>query len=249
MELTWGAVLISIIQIIGAGGGAAVILYGIFAKWGEKWLDSRFATRLQELQHLHERELESVRYAVQSTFSRITKIHEREFEVLPKIWLMIQDTLGQAAHAVGATIIQLPSFRNMADEDIEDYFQSVGFSESQKKQILRSSDPDERREQCSQVLMYRNMFEAKEKQRLLNNYIIENRVFMTPELDALMSDVSLALATGLGSFEIGKRSHSREIEMEGFHKITNLNGKLPAILKAIQERLCHPAAATKPPID
>ena len=65
--------------------------------WGAKWIENRFSKNLEafkgEQQKLLEvykaeqqRELEHLRHRLSS---RISKIHEKEFEVLPKAWLML----------------------------------------------------------------------------------------------------------------------------------------------------------------
>jgi hypothetical protein len=70
------------------------VAYKAFQKFGEKWLDARFAERLEKLKHEQTKEIEGTRRKVPWEFSRISKIHEKEFEVLPKAWLMLQEARG-----------------------------------------------------------------------------------------------------------------------------------------------------------
>ncbi len=59
--------------IIAAGGGGAVVAFAIFKGFGEKWLDSKFAGRLQNLRHEHERQMETVRLETLRTLDRSTR--------------------------------------------------------------------------------------------------------------------------------------------------------------------------------
>lgn len=74
---------------VAAGGGGAVIAFGIIRAFGEKWLDSKFAGRLQDLRHEHERQMESVRLETSRTLDRSTRLSEREFEVSAEAWALI----------------------------------------------------------------------------------------------------------------------------------------------------------------
>jgi len=72
-----------IIEVITVGGGATAIAYGAFTWFGKKWLEGEFAERLKAFKHQQNLQLEQYRYGIKALFSRITKIHEKEFEVLP----------------------------------------------------------------------------------------------------------------------------------------------------------------------
>ena len=48
-----------------------------------QWLDSKFAERLEAYKHQQQRELEQLRFQINALFDRVTKLHQREFQVLP----------------------------------------------------------------------------------------------------------------------------------------------------------------------
>ena len=93
---------------VAAGGGGAVIAFGIIRAFGEKWLDSKFAGRLQELRHEHERQMESVRLETSRTLDRSTRLSEREFEASAEAWALIFD-------AYVRTMGALPGLRHQDD--------------------------------------------------------------------------------------------------------------------------------------
>ena len=74
-------------------------------RFGEKWLDSKFDEKLQALRHAHDKELEDLRFKIATLLDRATKLHSREFEVLPESWSRLNDAFWQAMPPAGT---QLP---------------------------------------------------------------------------------------------------------------------------------------------
>jgi len=93
---------------------AALVATAGLWKWlGQKWVEQRFGIHLERFKAEQQKELEALKAEQQKeleTFkahhqtelerfrhrlsSRISKIHEKEFEVLPKAWLMLNDLHG-----------------------------------------------------------------------------------------------------------------------------------------------------------
>lgn len=99
-------------QMITVGGGAAAIAYLIFQRLGKKSIDNYFEKRLQDHKHELIKQLETYRYEISALFNRITKIHEKEFEVLPLAWANLQKTVGKVAELT-SFFKTYPDFRNM----------------------------------------------------------------------------------------------------------------------------------------
>jgi len=95
-------------SLLAAGGGGAVVAVGIVRLFGEKWLDSKFAGRLQDLRHEHERQMESVRLESSRALDRSARLSEREFEVSAEAWSLVFD-------AYVRTMGALPGLRQQAD--------------------------------------------------------------------------------------------------------------------------------------
>jgi len=95
-------------SILTAGSGGAVVAYGVVKVFGEKWLDSKFSSRLQGLRHEHERQMEAIRLDTSRTMDRFARLSEREFEVTAEAWFLVYETYVR-------TINALPGFREQAD--------------------------------------------------------------------------------------------------------------------------------------
>jgi len=72
----------------------------LFKALGEKWLQKKFDAQLADLKHKQQQELDRNRDEVQRMFNRVIKIHEKEFEVYPQAWAMLQVLDGAAFEAV-----------------------------------------------------------------------------------------------------------------------------------------------------
>jgi hypothetical protein len=214
--LTWADVAAWLKQfaIIGLPSGA-VAAYGVFKFVGTKWLDEKFTTRLEKLKHTQALELEQVRNEIQSTFSRITKIHEKEFEVVPKVWFMLNDAQGSAVIAVGGTLTFSPDFDHMPDEQLEEFLTTRSrLTLFQQREMRNASKPD-RHKVYRKAIDGINFDEAKEKHRVLSNYLIENRIFLSQDIHETARIVADTIFTGLNSFDFGSQGGDYKLQHEG----------------------------------
>lgn len=97
-----------LLALAAAGGGGAAVAFGLLRAFGEKWLDNKFSSRLQDLRHEHERQMEAVRLDTSRTMDRFARLSEREFEVTAEAWSLVYETY---VRTIGA----LPGFRQQAD--------------------------------------------------------------------------------------------------------------------------------------
>jgi hypothetical protein len=75
--------------IAGIGLTAAIAAGGAYAAFqflGQKWLEARFAERLEKFKHDQSQEIERLRYRINALMDRTSKLHQHEFEALPEIW-------------------------------------------------------------------------------------------------------------------------------------------------------------------
>lgn len=118
-------------KVLAYGGGAAALAYVIFIFLGQKWIEAKFAERLEAYKKAQERELEQYRHQVSILFSRVSKIHEKEIEVLPEIWQKLQTALGYVAK-ITSPLQYGPNFFNMNKEEFEDFLKKSNLSELHK---------------------------------------------------------------------------------------------------------------------
>ncbi len=84
---------------VGVSGISAAAIQG-FKHFSDKWLDAKFARRVEELRHAHARELKDLHFKIAALLDRVTKQHAREFEVLPEGWSRLNDAFWQSIQSV-----------------------------------------------------------------------------------------------------------------------------------------------------
>ncbi|MFZ0312914.1 MAG: hypothetical protein WAL85_09425, partial [Candidatus Korobacteraceae bacterium] len=121
-------------KVIIAGGGGAVVAYGLFQAFGRSWINQYFNKRLELFKHDQQIELEQLRHDINSLFSRISKVHEKEFEILPKAWHLLHEAHGATLQLIKA-FRQWPDLDVMPGEQLEAFLAASRLAEFQKNEI------------------------------------------------------------------------------------------------------------------
>jgi len=129
---------------------------------------------------------ETIKTELQSLFSRISKVHEREFEVLPKAWFTLHEAVGSAFGAVSGIRV-LTNLDAMPDDQYAEFIENSELMPYQKKRLAKFTGPERsiRFSEENDVVALRNAFE---KHRVFNNYLIEHRIFMSKDLHAAFNE-------------------------------------------------------------
>ncbi len=219
----------------------------LFKAWGEKWLQKRFDAQLADLKHKQQKELDKNRDEVQRIFNRIVKIHEKEFEVYPQAWLMLQTLQGTAFHAVTSGIGGGPDFHKMKDAAALDAFLAeTEFTDYQKDLLRKGETVESREEMYSRFEESRRLDASSEAARLMKNYLLLNEVFMTPEIAQHFSEFHGRIQKALVEYGIGRNLTDKTMYLKAVMVLSDTNPHAFVTLKeAIQARLGFPA--TLPP--
>jgi hypothetical protein len=94
-----------IIEVIAASG----VVYALFKFVGKNWIENQFARRLK----VYERKQNSL-------FNRITKIHEKEIEVLPAAWQKLLEAHGYLARLIEPSRIER-EFSQMNEQQLKEW--------------------------------------------------------------------------------------------------------------------------------
>jgi hypothetical protein len=115
------------LAIIAAGGGGALVALGIVRAFGEKWLDSKFTGRLQQLRHEHERQIEEMRVAGAGALDRAARLSEQEFEVTAEAWSLVFEVYVKTASALPGVRFGVPDFSNLSDDAARRVLEGANF--------------------------------------------------------------------------------------------------------------------------
>jgi hypothetical protein len=237
-------------------------LYQLLKYLGQKWIEAQLAVRLEgfkaeqqsrlegqkanqqavlenfkadqqrELEKLkaeHQAELERLRHLLSS---RVSKIHEKEFEVLPRAWLLLQDAHGATFRSV-CGMREIPNF-NMPGPQLEEFLESTRLTPYQKDQLRTASN---KRTIYNQAMDCIEFDDAASRQRELKNYLIENQIFMTPELQKQFNEVWNDLNFGLNMSASTRDGGDHVSKRQSIERVTQTGDKLPELEKSIQAQL------------
>lgn len=121
------------------GGGASFVAYQAFKHLAAKWLDARFEKNLQQLVHDQNKEIERLRSDLTKSFDRATKLHQREFEVLPKVWDEVSEAYWATASLV-SPLQTIPDLNKMQEKQLLSFVAQSELSDWQKEELLTAGD-------------------------------------------------------------------------------------------------------------
>lgn len=177
-EFAW-AVLLS-------GGGGAAVAYAAFRMLGEKWLDSKFAGRLQALRHEHERQLEGIRLRGSQSLDRSTRLSEREFDNTAEAWSLVTD-------ANMRTLRALPGYRQyedvgrLSDELVELVARQHNFADWEVAELLGKPN-DQRFAYYVERNTLHEIDDAKKAIGKASGHLTRNALFIDKDIHAELTE-------------------------------------------------------------
>jgi hypothetical protein len=225
--------------VITVGGGAAVIAYGTFTWLGKKWLEGKFAERLEAFKHQQDLQLEQYRYEINALFSRVTKIHEKEFEVLPTAWSKLQDGLGRVAQFT-SPLQTYPDLNHMNEAQVEESLAKSDLTESQKEEIRHAVDKNQA---YIKTIFWYDLNDAKKYVADFHNYLLYNKIFLSRALFESFTKFDKMLSNALEEREIMERSRNYIPASKTFMKVRDeVLSTIEDLETQIQQRLHYTEA-------
>lgn len=126
-------------KIVLIGGGLSVVVYQAFKYLAAKWLDERFKKNFQQLIHDQNKEIERLKNDLTKSFDRATKLHQREFDVLPQIWDKVSEAYWSTASLVSPMQIH-SDLNNMVPKQLSAFIAKCELADWQKDEVLASTD-------------------------------------------------------------------------------------------------------------
>ncbi len=202
-------------KIIAVGGTTAAIAYAFFVFLGKKWLENKFSERLEAYKHQQNKELEEVRYRINAQFNRITKIHEKEIEVLPKAWHQMQDALNHLSY-FASPFRQHPDLDRMNPIQLKEYLDNSPFREWEKKELTET--PNKNKVYQEQIFWH-ELNETKSAFRAFHNYVLENSIFLSQDLKEKFMAIDDVMWSAIIDKEVGHESKDWKMQRKAFSQI------------------------------
>jgi hypothetical protein len=135
-----------VIKFLVAGGGGAAVAVWLCKLFGEKWLNTKFEERLASFRHEHQKEIERLRLRINTLMDRTTKLHQREFDVLPEAWGRINDAYDKIC---GGMFRFDPNLENMTEAQLDHFLSKSSLADWEKNELKAADDKNRYYANCS----------------------------------------------------------------------------------------------------
>lgn len=235
-----GEVMSWLFDTMGPAAIAVAAAVVIFRRFGNGWLESRFKERLEAYKHEQDKQLEEYKSRVNSLFQRISKIQEREFEVLSEAWGKLNKAI-RATRSFASLFESYPDIDSMVPERRSEFLKSTELSLCEKERIEKATDKS--KEYYDIIFGYRSR-DTRVQYWEFHDYIEANSIFMQSELKALFLQIDGILWHAIVARERSQAHDRFKLWSDAYNRITEevlpLMGEIETL---IQSRLKHDLAA------
>jgi hypothetical protein len=212
--------------------GATAFAYVIFRFFSEKWIETKFSERLEEFKHKQNKEIEELKLRINTIFNRLTKIHDKELEILPESWNLLQEAIGRVADFT--SIYQFyPNLDRMTQPELETFLSTSDLYDFEKNELKQKTD---KLTYYQERLFLRKANKAEASLMDFHNFVVKNRIFMTSELQELFTKIDGIMQEAKILRENGQED--RALSAAAYKKMRDeINPIKDSIEKTIQSRL------------
>lgn len=118
--------------------GAVAVAYAAFRHFAQKWLDSKFAERLEAIRHDYALQVAQAKVRFDSLLTARIRDQENDFKLLPEAWTLVEDAFGRLSWVI-SPIQSYTQVAQMQGDVLEEYLKDCDFKESEKQKIRQSS--------------------------------------------------------------------------------------------------------------
>jgi len=214
-------------EIMAYGGGGAAVAYFLFQFFGKNWIENKFAQNLEQHKHAQAIELQRLRVEIDSMLNGAIKIQEKEYEVLPEAWRLLNEAFSLLSNLV-APFQQYPDLDRMNPEQLNEFLDGSELRESQNKEIRASG---KKVDKYQELITWHRVNIVKSACIAFNDYIAKNGIFLPPELKQQFDAAKNELWSALIDKEVGHGAKDWKMQYEGW---TAIKEKINPLYKSIE---------------
>jgi hypothetical protein len=216
-----------------AGAVAAGVAYWLFKQFGTGWIKAQFDKDLEAFKASKNQELERLRAEISRFADRASRFHEKEYEVLPEAWGL----LNKAHSAVGTSVMgfqQLPNLNGMSAEQLEEFLAETDVRESDRRSLRETQD---RNRVYSKMETWRTLSEANNAQAAFNNYVILQGVFIENSIAEKMGEAAKLLRWAIVANRINLQGGGADLNNKMWTEYSKVEALVAEIKDDVKRRL------------
>lgn len=165
-------------QIVLFGGGATAIAFGLLKFFGKKLLDYHFSEKLEEFKTEQSQKLQQFQYIIDSKFNRVSKVHDKEFKILPEAWVKLQEAHQQLV-VIAHPFQSWPDLNRYSKNELENFLEGSELKDFQKTELRNASD---KLEYYQEKVFWLRLHKARNKFNEFRKYLKFNKIFLRSDL-------------------------------------------------------------------
>jgi len=202
-------------KIVAYGGGAVAIAYGAFTFFGKKWLEAKFDERLASFRHEQSKELEQLRFRINAQFNRVSKIHEKEIEVLPEAWVKMMNALGSVRY-LASPLRTFQDLDRLTPPQFEAFLTGSTLSDWEKDEIRKAPSKLKYYQERS---FYHELRDARNGFFDFHEFITANSIFLSQDIKAKFLQIDGELWSAIVETESGHEAGDFKMKNSSFSKL------------------------------
>lgn len=240
--MEYGSLIDGLIDLVGLMGLAGLSLtaiaaatWGFFKFFGARWLEARFAERMADYQHRQTLQADEFRSDLAALLDRHTKLHAKEYEILPRVWELLSEAMGSVG-PLAALLQSTPDVTWISPEELEANLEERPFKDHEKREIREADRGLDRQKTYTRIHDKYRYFDAYEAHRAFHNFVVTKGIFIEPDLREMLRKIDVEMDDVLFHHKIMKF----EDGADGFTKPSEIRKKwesIPAQRDEIQDRI------------
>lgn len=233
--------VVIIVTTAGIGGAIGAWLFKLL---GEKWISGFFERRMEAFKHDQARDLEKMRFEMSTLLDRKTKVHQREYEILPEIWSCLVDSWHQT-RAFVSPLRMYPDLLTSSDEQAAEILSHTPLAQSQRDAVM-AAPRGERHVVYRKNIYFHEKGDANDVWRKGYQVLQRQGIFVEPVLKAKMNELNEMMWEAILEHE-GNEEH--DIRPRERNKSKELDGRGKELMKEIEEAIHGRLWDSAPPSD
>lgn len=221
----------AVFKVFGVVGILVLLTAGcsflLFRFLGSRWLESKFSERLEAYKHAQNKELERVKYEMNSLFDRSSKIRQYEYETLPETWRQLVEAFYHARDLTSG-LRQYVDISRMSDDRLRSLLERQNFQPHEVEDVISSHN---------KLDVYRRITDAKHF-GVANDKVYEFRIrlkkygiFINKPLEQKLEALDDLINTAMIEMEMGLQGIGSGSKHEKALELRQKGGALMAEVK------------------